>query len=93
MYAIELTLKGNPSLLSVQRKEEEDANQLYQKIVASVKAGETGLVELTCDRTEKQLAVALDQICAIQLTPKTTSGGAVGARTGFFVPDGEDDDS
>ena len=93
MYAIELTLNGNPSLLSVQRKEEDDATQLYQKILASLKAGETGLLELTCDRTEKQLAVSIEQICAVQLTPKTTSGGAVGARTGFFVPDDEASDS
>lgn len=93
MYAIELILKGNPSLLTVQRKEEDDATQLYQKILASMKAGETGIVELSCDRTEKQLSVFIEQISAIQLTPKSTSGGTVGSRTGFFVPDDEEAES
>jgi hypothetical protein len=85
MYTIELVLKGNPALLAVQRKEEEAATQLYRQVVEAVKRGETGLLELSCEKTERKVAVSVGEISAVQLTPKAGTVSPAGNRPGFFA--------
>jgi len=82
MYTVELTLKGSPMAVSVQRKEKEDAEKLYQSIVDMLQSGSAKLVELTCEKQEdKKLTVLTSEISAIQVSEKT--GSASMANVGF----------
>ena len=55
MISIDLALKYTPLPISVQRKEVEDAQALYDQIVNAMKSGTSQLIELTCEKqTEKK---------------------------------------
>ena len=85
MYTIEVTLRGTPLALAVQRKETADAEALYQTVLKAVQSSTSQMIELTCDRdTEKKIGVLSSEISAVQLSDK--SGGAGGAKVpGFFA--------
>jgi len=83
MYILELTLKNTPMPLSVQRKSAEDADVVYQQIVAALRSGSNELLELTCDRQpEKKVAVLCSEVCAVQIYEKS-SAAASGKAPGF----------
>jgi hypothetical protein len=85
MYILELTLKGTPATLSVQKKEETDATAAYQQIVTGMKSGADHLLELTCDhQAAKKLSVFASAVCAVQVYEKT-GGGSSGRSPGFFA--------
>jgi hypothetical protein len=84
MYTLELTLKGNPAPLVLQQKEESQAQDLYHKIRNALETGTPRLLDLTCDRTGKTMAVLTQDMIAVQLTPKAGSG-AVAVRPGFLA--------
>jgi hypothetical protein len=86
MYIIEVTLKGNPLSLSVQRKEKVGAHELYQQILEAMKLGHPAVLELTCERsTEKRVAVLSNEITAAQVSEKSASGVDGTVRPGFFA--------
>ena len=84
MIAIDLMLKYSPVPLSVQRKETEQAEALYQEILSAMRSPAPQLLELTCDKQpEKRVAVLSDQISAVIVSQK--DGAATAGRTaGFF---------
>jgi hypothetical protein len=85
MYILELTLKGTPATLSVQKKEETDATATYQQIVTGMKSGSDQLLELTCDhQAAKKVSVFASSVCAVQVYEKT-GGGSSGRSPGFFA--------
>jgi hypothetical protein len=86
MYILEITLKGTPAGLTLQKKEESDANATYQQVLSAMRsAGSDQLLELTCDhQAGKKLAVFSSSICAVQMHEKT-AGGASGRTAGFFA--------
>jgi hypothetical protein len=86
MYILEITLKGTPAGLTVQKKEEADANAAYQQVVSAMKtASNEQLLELTCDHQPgKKVSVFSSAICAVQMYEKS-SGGASGRTPGFFA--------
>lgn len=84
MFSIDLTLKYSPLPLSVQRKESEAAQTLYQEILTALKADSPQLLELTCEKDpEKKIAVMSDQIVAVIISQK--DGTATGRAPGFFM--------
>ncbi|XTZ10161.1 MAG: hypothetical protein ACQZ3N_08715 [cyanobacterium endosymbiont of Rhopalodia yunnanensis] len=84
MISIDLTLKYTSILISVQRKETEDADSLYEKIISAMRSETSELIELTCEKqTEKKVAVMSDQISAVLLSQKDGTASA-GRVTGFF---------
>jgi hypothetical protein len=84
MFTIDLTLKGTPLALSVERKEAADAEALYNKILKAIQASSAQVVELTCDRqTEKKIGVLSTEISAVQLSDKSNAGGS-GRPPGFW---------
>ncbi len=84
MISIDLALKYTPIPVSVQRKEVEDAQTLYQQIMTAIKSPTPQLIELTCEKqTEKKVAVMSDQISAVILSQKD-GGAAAGRVPGFF---------
>ncbi len=88
MFTIDLTLKNTPIPLSVQKKDEEAAQAVYQQIVGQMRSDNAELIELTCDKdTSKKVAVLSDQITAVVISQKD-GATAAGRVAGFFVGDG-----
>ena len=84
MYLIELALKMSPIPLSVQRKELDDAKDLYQSIKKSLNNGEPKLLELSCEQIEdKKIAVLVSEVVAVQMYEKTSVVGT--RRPGFSL--------
>ncbi|MDJ0842907.1 hypothetical protein [Crocosphaera sp.] len=84
MISIDLALKYTPLPISVQRKEIEDAQALYDQIINAMKSATPELIELTCEKqTEKKVAVMSDQISAVILSQKD-GGASAGRVPGFF---------
>ena len=84
MYLIELALKLSPIPLSVQRKELDDAKDLYQFIKKSLNNGEPKILELSCEQIEdKKVAVLLSEVLAVQMYEKTSVVGT--RRPGFSL--------
>ena len=85
MYTVEVTLRGTPLSLAVQRKELSDAETLYQSIVDSIKTTAPSLLELTCEKeTDKKIGVLVSEITAVQISEKG-GGASKGGFTGFGV--------
>ena len=80
MYTVELILKSNPIALSVQRKDQENAEALYQQIVSAIADGNTKVLELTCEKQEgKKVTVLTSEISAIQVSEKSGASSNMGA--------------
>lgn len=85
MFTIDIVLQEIPLPISVQRKEAEAAESLYQELMAAMRSGNADLIELTCDKDEdKKVAVKGHLICAISINKKS-GGMAEGRIPGFFA--------
>lgn len=85
MYSIDITLQYSPIPVSVQRKEEGDAQTVYSEVTQALTSETPKLIELTCEKEpEKKVAFLSSQISAIVISQKT--GGVASGRTpGFFA--------
>lgn len=85
MFTIDLTIRYSPLPLSVQKKEESDAQALYEKILSAMTADKPEIIELTCDKQEdKKIAIIGNQVNSVILSSQ--SGSASGERVpGFFA--------
>jgi hypothetical protein len=84
MYSIDITIKLSPIPISLQRKEVEGAEALYQAIVTAMRSPTPELLELTCEKqTDKKVALFSDQITAVIVSQK--SGAASTGRAPGFV--------
>lgn len=85
MFTIELSLKGNPIPVSVERKDKESAHATYQSILAALNGGEPKVLELTCEKQpEKTIALVTENICAVQIAEKSASTAAIGVGFGRY---------
>ena len=85
MFTIDLVIKDIPLPVSVQRKEAEAAESLYQEILNAMRSGSSDLIELTCDKEEdKKVAIKGNLISAVSLN-KRSGGMAEGRVPGFFA--------
>ncbi|MEC4983139.1 MAG: hypothetical protein SAJ37_09560 [Oscillatoria sp. PMC 1068.18] len=85
MFSIDITLKYSPIPISVQRKEQEDAEALYQEITTKMRNQAPELVELTCEKQpDKKVALFSDQISAVIVSQKS-GVAATGRAPGFFA--------
>lgn len=85
MITIDLLVRYIPLPLSVEKKEESEAQTLYNQIIEAMKSSETQIIELTCDKqTDKKIAVISDQITGVVISQKdgTSKGNNV---PGFFA--------
>ncbi|MEY2976939.1 MAG: hypothetical protein RLZZ435_1078 [Cyanobacteriota bacterium] len=83
MISVDLTLKYSPLPVSVQRKEKDDAEALYQAIIGAMQSPTPQLLELTCEKqTEKKVAILSDQISAVIVSQKD-GAAAAGKAPGF----------
>lgn len=89
MITIDLIVRYLPVPLSIEKKEETEAQALYQQILEAIKSPETQIIELTCDRqTEKKIAVVSDQVSGVVISQKDGSN-TTGKVPGFFAAIGE----
>lgn len=80
MYTVEITLKNNPMALSVQRKEQENAEALYREIASAITEGNNKILELTCEKQEgKKVSVLVSEISAVQVSEKSGASANMGA--------------
>jgi hypothetical protein len=85
MFTIDIVLQEIPLPISVQRKESEAAESLYQQILEAMRSGSGELIELTCDKDEdKKVAVKGNLISAVSINKKS-GGMAEGRVPGFFA--------
>jgi hypothetical protein len=85
MFTIDIVLQEIPLPISVQRKEAEAAESLYQELKAAMGSNNADLIELTCDKDEdKKVAFKGNLICAISVNKKS-GGMAEGRVPGFFA--------
>lgn len=77
MFTIDLSIRNTAFPISVQRKTAEDAEAVYQLILAAIRSGNPDVVELKCEgKTEKKIAVRASEISGVQIVQK--DGVAVG---------------
>ncbi|MGD1919555.1 MAG: hypothetical protein ACFCAD_12085 [Pleurocapsa sp.] len=85
MFTFDIVLQDIPLPVSVQRKEAEAAESLYQQILNAMRSGSSDLIELTCDKEEdKKVAIKGHLVCAVSLNKKS-GGMAEGRVPGFFA--------
>ena len=85
VYVIELALRMSPVPVSVQRKEQADADALYQQIRQALENGQPRLLELTCEKVEgKKVSLLLSEVLAVQLYEKASASGG-SKRPGFSL--------
>ena len=85
VYVIELALRMSPMPVSVQRKESEAAEALYQQVRTALEQGQPRLLELTCEKVEgKRLSVLTSDLLAVQIYEKTAATGGT-KRPGFSL--------
>ena len=85
VYVIELALRMSPVPVSVQRKEQADADALYQQIRQTLENGQPRLLELTCEKVEgKKVTLLVSEVLAVQLYEKASASGG-SKRPGFSL--------
>ncbi len=86
MFTIELTLKHTAMPLSVQKKEQSEADALYNSITESLRSGSGHLVEIVCDQQpHNRISVLGSEIAAVQIFEKSGTATASGRPPGFFA--------
>ncbi len=85
VYIVELALRMSPMPISVQRKESNDAEAVYQQVRQALEQGQPRLLEMTCEKVEgKRLSVLTSDVLAVQIYEKTAASGG-SKRPGFSV--------
>ncbi|MBR8840615.1 MAG: hypothetical protein DSM106950_43220 [Stigonema ocellatum SAG 48.90 = DSM 106950] len=86
MFTIDLTVRNTAFPVSVELKSAEDAEAVYQLILAAMRSGNPDIVELKSEgKTEKKVAVLATEISGVQISQRdgATPGGA--RPPGFFA--------
>jgi hypothetical protein len=84
MHTINVIVKNTALPISIERKEIEDAEKVYQEIIDAMKGGNPQVLELTCEKQEgKKVAVVSSAIAAAILSQN--SGASTNRAAGFFA--------
>ena len=84
MFTIDLSIKNTAFSISVQRKSTEDAEAVYQIILAAMRSGNPDIVELKCEgKTDKKIAVRASEISGVQIIQKDSAATSSGKPPGF----------
>ncbi|MEI6445018.1 MAG: hypothetical protein WCO29_18295 [Nostocales cyanobacterium ELA583] len=86
MFTIDLSIRNTAFPISVQRKSTEDAEAVYQLILAAMRSGNPDIVELKCEgKTEKKIAVRASEISGVQIIQKDSAATSSGGRPPGFA--------
>ena len=87
MYSLELSMRYSPFPLSIQKKEFEDVQQIYDEIKNAMNENveSSNLIELRCDKLQdKLIAVRAKEIISVQIYEKSSVAGGA-KRPGFSL--------
>ena len=87
MYSLELSMRYSPFPLSIQKKEFEDVQQIYDEIKNAMNENveSSNLIELRCDKVQdKLIAVRAKEIISVQIYEKSSVAGG-SKRPGFSL--------
>ena len=87
MYSLELSLRYSPFPLSIQKKEFEDVQQIYDEIKNAMNENveSSNLIELRCDKVQdKLIAVKAKEVVSVQIYEKSSVAGGA-KRPGFSL--------
>ena len=84
MYSIDIVVRNTALPISIERKEADDAEQVYQQVLSAMNSEQLQVLELTCEKQEgKKVAVVSSAIAAVIVSQKS-GGNAAGRAAGFF---------
>ena len=84
MFTIDLSIRNTAFPISVQRKSTEDAEAVYQLILAAMRTGNPDIIELKCEgKAEKKIAVRASEISGIQIIQEDSAASSSGKPPGF----------
>ena len=84
MYTIDIIVRNTALPISVEKKEADEAENVYQQVLSAMNSPETQVLELTCEKQEgKKVAVVSDSIVATIISQKS-GATATGRAAGFF---------
>ena len=84
MHTINIIVRNTAIPISIEKKEEEEAQNVYQELISAMKAENTQVIELTCDKQEgKKVAISSSAIVAAVMSQ--TSGANNNRAAGFFA--------
>lgn len=84
MFTIDISLKMTPMPASIQRKNQEDAEAVYQQVLEAMRTGSPDLLELTCEQVpNKRVTLRSSEINAVQIYQKSGTSAASGRAPGF----------
>ena len=84
MFTIDLSIRNTAFPISVQRKSTEDAEAVYQLILAAMRTGTPAIIELKCEgKADKKIAVRASEISGIQIIQKDSAASSSGKPPGF----------
>ena len=87
MYSLELSMRYSPFPLSIQKKEFEDVQQIYDEIKNAMNENveSSNLIELRCDKVQNKLiAVRAKEVISVQIYEKSSVAGGA-KRPGFSL--------
>ena len=87
MYSLELSMRYSPFPLSIQKKEFEDVQKIYNEIKNAMNENveSSNLIELRCDKVQdKLIAVRAQEIISVQIYEKSSVAGGA-KRPGFSL--------
>ena len=87
MYSLELSMRYSPFPLSIQKKEFEDVQQIYNEIKNAMNENveTSNLIELRCDKVhDKLIAVRAKEVISVQIYEKSSVAGGA-KRPGFSL--------
>ena len=87
MYSLELSMRYSPFPLSIQKKEFEDVQQIYDEIKNAMNENveSSNLIELRCDKVQdKLIAVRAKEVISVQIYEKSSVAGGA-KKPGFSL--------
>ena len=84
MHTINIVVRNTALPISIEKKEGEEAQKVYEEIISAMKAEDNQIIELTCEKQEgKKVAISSSGIVAAVMTQ--TSGANTNRAAGFFA--------
>ena len=84
VFTVEISLKRNPLPLTVQRREQADAEALLQTLGGAITSQRPELLHLSCDTSsERKILLLSDEIAAVQMYERSSGSSGRTRRPGF----------
>ena len=84
MHTINIVVRNTALPISIERKEAEDAEKVYQEIISAMETNNPKVLKLTCEKQEgKKVAIVSEAIASTVMYQD--SGASTSRTTGFFA--------